>query len=171
MEISVFGRATDASELRRSFDVRFAAARPRLLAICRSVIGVDEAEDVVQETYLKADARLHQLRNPQLFEAWLTRIAFNEARSLWRQRKRSRASAVDERVVRDERPTRNAALRELVDRLPVRERMCVVLHYGHGYSVREIAQLLGVSPINTRTILFRARRRLKRDLENTSHGQ
>ena len=63
---------------------------------------------------------------------------------------------------------RDAALVELVERLPPRERACVVLRYGHGYSMSEIGRLLGIGSINTRTILFRARRRLRRELEATN---
>ena len=38
--------------------------------------------------------------------------------------------------------------------------MVVVLHYGHGYRLEEVADLLGLTAVNARTILFRARRRL-----------
>jgi DNA-directed RNA polymerase specialized sigma24 family protein len=40
----------------------------------------------------------------------------------------------------------------------------VVLHYGHGYRLEEIASLVGVTAVNARTILFRARRRLGQQL-------
>jgi RNA polymerase sigma-70 factor (ECF subfamily) len=136
-----------------------------LLGICRSVVGLDEAEDLVQETYLRAMDRLGQLRDPSLFEAWVARMALNEARTFWRRRKRSPMPSDLDRPLPDHARRRDASLVELVERLPPRERACVVLHYGHGYSTQEIGQLLGLSRINTRTILFRARRRLKRDLQ------
>jgi RNA polymerase sigma factor (sigma-70 family) len=147
-----------------AFEDRFEAVRPRLLAICRTVIGADDAEDVVQETYLRARDRIAQLRNPLAFEAWLVRIALNEARSLARHRSRRRVSLRDPDLS-PAAPDRDVALLELVDQLPIRQRMAVVLFYGYGYDTREVARMLSISVINARTVLFRARRRLRRDWE------
>jgi RNA polymerase sigma-70 factor, ECF subfamily len=148
-----------------TFDRRFSDARPTLLAICASVIGREEAQDAVQEVYVRARERIGQLRNPALFEAWLARIALNEARSIWRRHRRDPGSLPPNLVRASGSSSRDPALIELVERLPPRERACVVLHYGYGYSTHEIGRLLRVSSLNTRTILFRARRRLRRELE------
>jgi RNA polymerase sigma-70 factor (ECF subfamily) len=156
------GEAVD--ELGAAFHDRFEAVRPRLMAICRTVVGRDDAEDVVQETYLRARDRIGQLRNPTVFEAWLVRIALNEARSLARTRARRQ-----ERLGQLDPPSRahdrDLALLELVDGLPIRQRMAVVLYYGYGYGMRDIARLLGISEINARTVLFRARRRMRKAWE------
>lgn len=143
---------------------RFEAVRPRLLAICRTVIGADEAEDVVQETYLRARDRISQLRNPLAFEAWLVRIALNEARTITRHRARHRAPLSDADPS-SSGGSRDIALLELVNGLPLRQRMAVVLFYGYGYDTGEVAHLLGISSINARTVLFRARRRLRSQWE------
>lgn len=166
MEIAA-KRSRGAGEASESpFEDRFEAVRPRLLAICRTVVGRDEAEDVAQETYLRARERLGQLRNPAAFEAWLVRIALNEARSVARRRashQQSLGQADPPSRVQD----RDIALLQLVDELPVRERMAVVLFYGYGYDARDVARLLGISHINARTVLFRARRRLRKEWEAT----
>jgi len=65
--------AIDAS----AFDARFADARDRLARICAGLVGADAADDVVHDTYLRARLRQGQLRDDDLFEAWLTRIAIN----------------------------------------------------------------------------------------------
>jgi RNA polymerase sigma factor (sigma-70 family) len=62
-------------------------------------------------------------------------------------------------------PQRDVGLRELIERLPPRERTLVVLHYGYGYRVEDIAAMAGMSAVNVRTILFRARRRLRDQIE------
>lgn len=168
MDIAATSDKEHVEALRDEFDARFAALRPRLLAICRPLVGDDEAEDIVQETYLRGKERLGQLRDPDLLEGWLVRIALNEGYSLHRQRRRWPQPLLDPERYRDSQPARDAALLDLVDRLPVRERMCVVLHYGHGYRMHEVAALLGISSINARTVLFRARRRLKRALQEAN---
>jgi RNA polymerase sigma-70 factor (ECF subfamily) len=156
--------ATPSSAVTEStFDARFAGARPRLLRICAGLVGADEAEDVVQDLYLRARSRQGQLRDPSLFEAWLTRAAVNLCFNRHRSYRRfvGRLPDVWHRR-RDVEP--DLGLRELIERLPSRERTVVVLHYGHGYRLEEIARLVGTTPVNARTILFRARRRLGEQL-------
>jgi RNA polymerase sigma factor (sigma-70 family) len=55
---------------------------------------------------------------------------------------------------------RNLALRELVERLPPRQRTVLVLFYAYGYGLDEIAELLSLSHTNVRSIIARTRRRL-----------
>ena len=60
-------------------------------------------------------------------------------------------------------PDSDLGLRELIERLPARQRTILVLHYGHGYSLREIAELLDLTHDNVRAIVVRTRRRLFSD--------
>jgi DNA-directed RNA polymerase specialized sigma24 family protein len=57
-------------------------------------------------------------------------------------------------------PTSDIGLRELVEGLPPRDRTVLVLHYGHGYGLEEIATLLDLTHTNVRTIIARTRKRL-----------
>lgn len=169
MEAAVIRGREAIDEPNDEFHDRFEAVRQRLTAICRTVVGEDDADDVVQETYLRARDRIGQLRNPAAFEAWLVRIALNEARSVARRRARYQLplGELDPAPrVRD----RDVALLELVDDLPVRERMAVALYYGYGYGLAEVATLIGISHINARTVLFRARRRLRKAWEVNDEG-
>lgn len=156
--------ATDAS----AFDTRFAEARGRLVRICVGMVGADSADDVVQDAYLRARSRQSQLRDPDLFEAWLTRIAIN----LCMNRHRSRRRWLEKLPMLAGRqpvaPSRDAGLRELIGRLPSRERTLVVLHYGHGYSLEEVARMSGLAATNVRSIVFRARKRLRKQLEEAN---
>lgn len=159
-EATPISPATDLA----TFDRRFAEMRERLLRICSSLVGPDLAEDAVQDAYLRARDRIGQLHDLERFEAWTTRLAinlcYNRHRSARRQRERlGRTVLADPRHV-----SRDPALRELIERLPPRERTAIVLHYGHGYQTDEVATMVGTSPTNVRTILFRARARLRREL-------
>jgi DNA-directed RNA polymerase specialized sigma24 family protein len=57
-------------------------------------------------------------------------------------------------------PPGDAGIRELVERLPHRQRVVVVLHYGHGYTLAEISELIDERYDNVRAIASRARRKL-----------
>jgi len=149
---------TDATDVRADFDARFALARERLLRMTASLVGAVEAEDVVQDTYLLGRRRFEQLRDASAFEPWLTRIAINLCFGLHRRGKRLR------QLLPALLPRRTASsdigLRELVEDLPPRERTVLILHYGHGYGLEEIATLLDLTHTNVRTIIARTRKRL-----------
>ena len=163
MEVAATGREQARDQLRREFAARFEEVRGRLIAVCTAVAGVDDAPDLVQQTYLRASERLHQLRDPGLFQPWVVRIALNEAKTVLRGRRRFAQGSHDVAP----RPARDpdSGLRQLVDQLPPRERAVIVLHYAYGYRMGEIARVLGLSVINVRTLAFRARRRLRAQLE------
>jgi len=142
------------------FDRRFGLARPRLERICGSLVGASDAVDVVHDTYLQARSRLAQLRDPDALEAWLTRIA---VRACYDVHRRGRRTVAYPLAVLVAPAGRDAALVELVERLPPRDRTIVVLHYGHGYALDEIARLLDLNYATVRSRIARARIRLFRE--------
>lgn len=167
MEVAAVRQPDATQALRADFDERFEEVRRRLTAVCIALAGVDDAPDLVQETYLRASGRLHQLRDPSLFDAWVVRIAINEAKGLRRRARREQDGLP--RIHRtNSAPGPDTALRELVERLPPRQRAVIVLHYAYGYRLGEVATLLGLSEINVRTLAFRARRALRTQLEETA---
>jgi RNA polymerase sigma-70 factor (ECF subfamily) len=141
----------------------FASARPRLVRIAASLVGADTAEDVVQDTYLTARARLSQLRDPNAVEAWLARICVHRCfRVRRRGRRLQELLAFVPFAHSTPSGTGRVELHELVERLPPRERAVVVLQHGYGYSLAEVAELVGISHANARQIASRTRARLMR---------
>lgn len=150
----------DASPLTvDDFDARFERARPRVLAVARSILGAEGADDIVQDTYLAARSRIDQLRDASALDRWLARIAENLCYQVLR-----RSALHDRHQARivDSPPVSDPALRDLIERLPLRQRAIVVLHYAHGYSLEEVARMLSLSYPNTRALLSRTRRRMYR---------
>lgn len=144
-------------------DEMFAAARPRLERIATSLVGPAQAEDVVHDTYLLARSQVGQLRDPLAGEAWLARICVHRSFRVTSRRRRLRELLA--RLPGRERPAPRASaleLRELIDELMPRERAVVILQHGYGYSLLEVAELLGISHANARKISSRARARLLR---------
>jgi RNA polymerase sigma-70 factor (ECF subfamily) len=152
------GPRDEERERSAGLDSRFASARQRLLRIAGSLVGSDEAEDVVQDAYLVARRRIGQLREADAFEPWLTKIAVNLCFS--RHRRRQRLRDLLPRLHRSTSASSDLGLLELIERLPPRERTVLVLHYGHGYRLEEIAAMLDLTHTNTRTIIARTRKRL-----------
>jgi RNA polymerase sigma-70 factor (ECF subfamily) len=161
----------------------------RLFRVARSILGDDaEAEDVVQDTYLRAFTHLDGFRGEAQLSTWLTRIAVNEALGRLRQRRptvdlktidtmneQGEARVIVLPSARQGHDPEAAAARaevrrlleQAVDRLPEPFRIVFVLRDIEELSVDETASHLGIRPETVKTRLHRARRLLRRSLDRT----
>jgi RNA polymerase sigma-70 factor (ECF subfamily) len=149
---------SDMRQRLHMLDERFEQIRPRLVGICRSIAG-DAAEDAVHDTYLLARRSLDQIRDLDALDGWLTTIALRQCISRHRRARRLRDRLAD-LLPRPVPGIPDVALRELIEELPLRARAVLVLHHGYGYSLAEVADILGLTHTNVRSIAARARRRL-----------
>ena len=152
----------------------------RLYRVARAIVRDDaEAEDVLQEAYVRAFVALADLRDNAQVRSWLTRIVINEARVRLRGRRPTvDLSELDAGAGDDLRglqfaagvgdPERGAAAAEArrllersIDALPAAFRLVFVLRDVHGLSVEDTAAELGLRPETVRTRLYRARRLLR----------
>lgn len=150
----------------------------RLFRVARGVVRNDaEAEDIVQDTYVKALSSLSTFRSQSTFATWVTRIALNEAFGrIRRRRPTSDLAAIDEQLVAEgrvlmfptvpvtENPESSMAREEIrrflekaVDDLPETFRLVFILRDIQGLSVEETASYLSVKPATVKTRLHRAR--------------
>lgn len=153
----------------------------RLFRVARGVLRDDaEAEDVVQETYVRAFINLSRFRGESAIATWLTRIALNEALGRLRRRRpeadlaaAGELSADDPRVVafpspRAPSPEAEAGrsqartlLEPLIDALPPAFRVVLILRDVEGLTTEETAAHLDIRPETARTRLHRGRRLLR----------
>ena len=120
---------------------------------------------MVQDTYITARARIGQLRDPNAIEAWLARIAVHRSFRIKRRGKRLQELLQAVPMPRwTPPPVGRLELHELVEALPARERAVVVLQHGYGYSLAEVAELVGISHANARKISSRPPARLQKAL-------
>ena len=153
----------------------------RLYRIARGVVRNDaEAEDIVQEAYMRAFASLGAFRGEASLSTWLSRIVINEA--LGRLRKRKRTVAMPEnpeaQIIRfplnpSDDPERTMAQRQILglveratDSLPDVYRTVFVARVIEGLSIEETADLLGVRPETVKTRLHRARTLVRKALDD-----
>jgi RNA polymerase sigma-70 factor (ECF subfamily) len=153
----------------------------RLYRIARGVVRNDaEAEDIVQEAYVRAFAHLESFRGDASLGTWLSRIVINEA--LGRLRKRRRTVAMPENPQAEiiqfplnpsDDPERTMAQRQILqlveratDSLPDVYRMVFVARVIEGLSIEETSELLGVRPQTVKTRLHRARALLRKALDD-----
>jgi len=127
------------------------------------------ADDLVQETMLRAWKNLDRLQDPRAAKSWLITILRREnARRFERYQPPQSAMPTEELAAgRNEYDTSTEAfvLRRALAHLPERYREPLLLQIIHGYSQKEIAARLGISPAGAGSRLFRARRKLRKMLE------
>jgi RNA polymerase sigma-70 factor (ECF subfamily) len=148
------------------FEPMYEQYRRPVLAHLRRLTGEPEiAEDLCQETFLKAIRGWSQRDPSASLAAWLYRIATNTAYDHLRRRRRISfipLTAADERPAASEPRyhDQEAVLRALAQ-LPETYRALLVLHACQGRSTQELARALGSSGGAVRTRLFRARERFR----------
>jgi RNA polymerase sigma-70 factor (ECF subfamily) len=154
----------------------------RLFRVARAVVSNDdEAEDVLQEAYLKAFAAIAGFRGESGLATWLTAITLNEARGRLRRRRPTTSLDVMEEtgvrvipfpgVAEIPDPAAEALrsevrglLEKAIDALPDDFRIVFMLRDVEGFSVEETAAQLDINPQTVRTRLFRARKCLRQEL-------
>ena len=148
---------------------------PRLYMLVLRFVGGSEpdAEDVVQETWIRVCSGLDRFRWDSAFATWLRRIGVNVAVDFLRRRGRDPARAGNPEM---DPPASPLPLAERIDlegaiaMLPDGYRQVVVLHDIEGMKLKEIGQLLGVAEGTTKKQLFSARRALRKYL-STLQGE
>lgn len=142
---------------------------PRLLRFAYRLLGggdLHSAEDVVQETWIRAARGLRSFQWRSRFDVWLQGIALNVAREVLRQ-SRDHLSLQPERDAPTHPPTDSAGRVDLdraLGRLSERCRTVLVLHDLEGYTHPEIAGLLGIAVGTAKSHLHDARSKLERYL-------
>jgi RNA polymerase sigma-70 factor (ECF subfamily) len=158
----------------------------RLFRVARAVLRNDaEAEDVVQETYVRAFTRLQTFEDRAAFSTWLTRIALNEA--IGRKRRQRPTEDIDAVETAQgagaelipfpgaaapmnpetmaARGELGALLEEMIDALPEPFRVVFVLREVEELSTEEVASFLDIKAATVKTRLFRAKRLLREAME------
>lgn len=156
----------------------------RLFRVARSILRNDtDAEEVLQDSYLRAFAHLGEFRGEAALSTWLSRIVINEALGRLRRLQAPTVSldalpaSVADIIVfpsnaRQDDPERTMAQREIlqlveraIDNLPDTFRTVLVARQIEGMSVEETAELLSIKPETVKTRLFRARELLREQID------
>ena len=184
--------AGDADRVKRALDRDEAAVRDiikannrRLYRLARGILRNDgEAEDVVQETYVRAFTHLSDFRGESSLSTWLSRIAMNETLGrLRRERPGIELSSLPQGMLEAQiiqfplmspadDPEKSMAQREIlhvvegaIDELPEPFRLVFITRVVEGMNVEETAEILDLKPETVKTRLHRARAMLRDNVE------
>jgi RNA polymerase sigma-70 factor (ECF subfamily) len=156
----------------------------RLYRLARGILRNDsEAEDVVQEAYVRAFTHLESFRGDSSLSTWLSRIAMNEALGRLRRQRpavdldalppgKLEAEIIQFPLAASDDPEKSMAQREIqaivehaVDELPEAFRLVFITRVIEGMNVEETAETLGLKPETVKSRLHRARTMLRNNVE------
>jgi RNA polymerase sigma factor (sigma-70 family) len=146
-----------------------------MLGVCmRYSSNRDEAEDIVQEGFIKVFQRISSFRREGSFEGWMKRIMINQALNHYRKNKKvpyhSLIEEIDETEILDLEdaepfePVPTEKLMKLIQNLPEGYRMVFNLYVFEEFSHKDIAESLNVSESTSKTQLLKARRLLRKKI-------
>ena len=151
-----------------------------LIVALRFVRDTMEAEDIVQEAFLKAFTKLDQYKAEVSFGAWLKRIVINRCIDVLKS-KRQRMIELEEHHLNvvdadyetgwttDDEVTVDD-VKKAIARLPDKYRYVVMLYLMEGYDHQEISEILNITQVASRTQLSRGKQKLKEELKLKKNG-
>lgn len=131
-----------------------------------------DAEEALQDSFLKAYRALNEFRQDAQFSTWFYRIVYNTALTIIAGKKRKIEQEMtsiedhfdlgeeDHRIYAETKSAKEYVLK-LIDKLPIRNALVVILHYIDGLSLSEISDVMGISLVNTKVLLHRSRNTLR----------
>ncbi|MFS4483023.1 RNA polymerase sigma factor [Hyunsoonleella sp. 2307UL5-6] len=140
----------------------------------------NDAEDVVQEAFIKAFTKLHQYKAEVTFGAWLKRIVVNKSIDLLKSKKQQlvelnevHLKVVDiddnDKWLVDDTITVND-VKQAIHQLPEKYEYVVMLYLIEGYDHQEISEILNITEVASRTQLSRGKAKLQELLKIKSNG-
>jgi RNA polymerase sigma-70 factor (ECF subfamily) len=145
--------------------------------VVRSIKHQEDAKDITQNIFLKAFSNLKKFRRESSLQTWLYRIAINQVKNYWRDKKNRLVIAesdlkqfIEEKGSRileltgtnneNESEELKQTVNELISFLPLEQRQIFVLYYITGHTCHEIAEIFKTSASNVKIQLFRGRQYL-----------
>ncbi|MEO0124064.1 MAG: RNA polymerase sigma factor [candidate division WOR-3 bacterium] len=133
----------------------------------------DISMDICQETFIRAFQNLAKLKNPEKFKTYLCRITRNLAYDHLKKRKMINQSSTQDYDPIELTSTKDSTaeirkrviIQNALEKLHPRDRLLLTLFYYQNFDIKEISEIVGISPENVKVSLSRARIRLREKLK------
>jgi RNA polymerase sigma-70 factor (ECF subfamily) len=162
-----------------AFEQLYETQGTRMKSIAMNLLGnAHDAEDAVQETFMKIHRGIHYFKGQSAFSTWVYRILVNSCHDLRRSRVRRQETPEQDLVAEDQTfevsgPVRDhplrMALEKCVKQLTPHLRSVFLLYEVEGFKHSEIGSILGISEMASKNALYQAKRRL-RDMLSAQTG-
>ncbi|RBW60366.1 RNA polymerase subunit sigma-70 [Tenacibaculum sp. E3R01] len=136
-----------------------------------------EAEDIMQDAFIKAFRKIYLYKEEVAFGAWLKRIVINQSIDWLKKRKLTLVSINEEVTSIEENDDWNVGMNisyndivSSIDKLKEKYRVVLSLYLLEGYDHKEISQILEISEVTSRTHLMRGKKKVQEQLKNVYYG-
>lgn len=142
--------------------------------IYRMVSDYHLSEDLTQDTFVKVFLHIKKVKNEKHFRAWICTIARNIVRDHFRREKRHPTVSLDQVGEQTgqsglEMTRKSMIIQDALGKLSERDRMLLTLAYYEGMSLAEVAEVMRLTEKNVKVCLYRARKRLRKELKGYEH--
>jgi RNA polymerase sigma-70 factor (ECF subfamily) len=144
-----------------------------MYSVCMRIINNDaDAEDVMQEAFLKAFTKMDTYKGEVSFGAWLKKIVINRSLDYLKKRK-VKFEEINEKTNKiidyqmETKEVNMKVIKDAIQKLPDGYRVVLSLYLIEGYDHEEISEILGISNSNSRTQFLRAKNKLREILKDT----
>ncbi len=137
-----------------------------------------EAEEAMQESFIKAFTRLHQFTGDVTFGAWLKRIVINKSIDMLKAKKMHMVT-INEQVMTTVEEQNDWSVsdsvtvdevKKAIERLPEKYKYAVMLFLIEGYDHNEISEILDITSVASRTLVHRGKKQLQEQLKHLRDG-
>ena len=137
-----------------------------------------EAEEAMQEGFIRAFTKLHQFDGEVTFGAWLKRIVINKCIDTLKARKLE-LTALNENIMMTVEEENDwqvddglgvEDVKKAINELPEKYKYSLMLYLLEGYDHQEISEILGISEVASRTLVHRGKKKLQEQLKLKHHG-
>lgn len=154
-------------DLEKEFEIKYEDYGRMLYRIAYLYTGnPSDAEDILQDVFMKYLSGKYRFRNPEHEKAWFIRVTQNKSLDLLKRKGRKNVSFDEINELAYEKDTYSADILKRVMTLPEKYKSSVILYYYDGYCVDEIAAILKISKSAVKMRLKRSREILKTELED-----
>jgi len=137
-----------------------------------------EAEDAMQEAFIKAFSKLHQFNGEVTFGAWLKRIVINKCLDKLKAKKlelvaineQTLGTVEDEENWQIEDGVSVEEVKQKMENLPEKYRYPLMLYLMEGYDHEEISDILNITQVASRTLVHRGKKKLQEELKTLGNG-
>jgi RNA polymerase sigma factor (sigma-70 family) len=143
---------------------------PLYATILRMTKNPQDAQDLVQEAFIKVYNQLEKFEQKGSFSSWLYRVAINHCMDEFRKKRYSinQVEVNENSAINPNNPEvvflqkeKNRQLERLIATLPEDERIIILLRYANGLSYSEISETVDMSLANVRNKIFRAKKKMR----------
>lgn len=164
-------QAGNISALKEIFEIY----KDDLLRYCCFITGSRFAsEDIVQESFIECFKSIKNLKNPEMFKSWFYRIATRTAWKYCADEKKvipikdiyekADAESIDKSINLFIREEEAKVLHGEIEKLDLKQKSVIILYYFNGFSIKEIAEIMGCFEGTVKSRLHNARKNLKESL-------